>query len=153
MMAGGQITGRHVLVGFVAAFSLIIGVNLVLAWSAVKTFPGLEVKNSYVASQRWNARTDAQDALGWQTDVIYDGGTVRIDLRDRNGAPVKGVEILAMIGRPTTDIFDEAAGVSPTSEGYEFSANLSPGHWQLQITTTRGPAYQVTATLLVPETR
>lgn len=45
-----ELTGRHVLLMFVAGFGIIIAVNLTLAFSAVRTFPGLEVKNSYVAS-------------------------------------------------------------------------------------------------------
>ena len=43
-----EIKGWHVLAAFVLAFSVIIGVNLTLAFNAVRTFPGLEVKNSYV---------------------------------------------------------------------------------------------------------
>ena len=60
-----QLTGRHVLMIFCGAFGIIIGVNLLLAWSAVSTFPGLEVKNSYVASQQFDERKAAQEALGW----------------------------------------------------------------------------------------
>jgi hypothetical protein len=44
---------------------VIISVNLLLAFKAVSTFPGLEVKNSYVASQGFNDRKAAQEALGW----------------------------------------------------------------------------------------
>ena len=36
-----EITGRHVLIGTVAAFGVIIAANLTLAVSAVRTFPGL----------------------------------------------------------------------------------------------------------------
>jgi len=64
MMAERKLTGRHVLLIFVAAFGVIISVNLVLAYSAVNTFPGLEVRNSYVASQTFNDRKAAQEALG-----------------------------------------------------------------------------------------
>lgn len=39
-MAERQFTGKHALAVFVAAFGVIIAVNLVLAYSAVKTFPG-----------------------------------------------------------------------------------------------------------------
>ncbi|MCW1949884.1 MAG: FixH family protein, partial [Octadecabacter sp.] len=46
-----EIKGWHVLAGFGAAFGIIIAVNLTLAYKAVQTFPGLEVKNSYVAGQ------------------------------------------------------------------------------------------------------
>lgn len=41
-----EIRGRHVALGFGFAFSVITGVNLLLATQAVRTFPGLEVKNS-----------------------------------------------------------------------------------------------------------
>ena len=49
-----KLTGGHVLAMFVAMFGVIITVNMILAFSAVKTFPGLEVKNSYVASQSFD---------------------------------------------------------------------------------------------------
>ena len=43
-----EITGKYVFAITASAFAVIIGVNLVLAFKAVSTFPGLEVKNSYV---------------------------------------------------------------------------------------------------------
>ncbi|MEL7345657.1 MAG: FixH family protein, partial [Pseudomonadota bacterium] len=46
-----QLTGWHVFGMFALAFGIIISVNMTLAFQAVRTFPGLEVKNSYVASQ------------------------------------------------------------------------------------------------------
>ena len=46
-----ELTGKHVLAITVSAFAVIIGVNVLLAVKAVSTFPGLEVDNSYVASQ------------------------------------------------------------------------------------------------------
>ena len=61
----GEITGKHVLAITVSAFAVIIGVNVVMAWKAISTFPGLEVKNSYVASQTFDADRAAQQALGW----------------------------------------------------------------------------------------
>jgi nitrogen fixation protein FixH len=51
-----EITGRHVLAITVGAFGLIIAVNVVMAWKAISTFPGLEVENSYVASQEFDRR-------------------------------------------------------------------------------------------------
>jgi len=41
-----EFTGRHALMVFGGAFTVIIGVNIALAVNAVKTFPGLEVENS-----------------------------------------------------------------------------------------------------------
>ena len=60
-----QLTGRHVLAIAVASFGVIIGVNVLLAVNAVSTFPGLEVENSYVASQTFDVERKAQEALGW----------------------------------------------------------------------------------------
>ncbi len=76
------ITGRHVLIGFCAAFGVIIAVNLWLAISAVRTFPGLDVPNSYVASQTFDKRRAAQEALGWATRAHEDRqGVLRLSIR------------------------------------------------------------------------
>ena len=53
-----ELTGRHVLIITLAAFGVIIAVNLVMAFLAVGSFPGLEVKNSYVASQDFDRERD-----------------------------------------------------------------------------------------------
>ena len=59
-----ELTGRHVLAITLAAFGVIIAVNMVMAVKAVSTFPGLETPNSYVASQRFDRDRAAQAALG-----------------------------------------------------------------------------------------
>ena len=41
--SGRELTGRKVLLIFVIAFGVIIGVNVFMAVNAVRTFPGLEV--------------------------------------------------------------------------------------------------------------
>ena len=73
-----EIKGWHVLTGFVAAFGIIISVNLVLAYQAVSTFPGLEVKNSYVASQSFDVDRKAQEALGWEVSATVTQGVLRV---------------------------------------------------------------------------
>ena len=80
-MTEGKLTGRHVAAIFCICFAVIIAVNVALAVSAVRTFPGLEVKNSYVASQSFDADRSAQEALGWSVaaDVKDDILTLRID--------------------------------------------------------------------------
>ena len=63
MKSARTLTGWHAAAIFGSFFGVIITVNLALAYSAVHTFPGLEVKNSYVASQNFDARRDAQEKL------------------------------------------------------------------------------------------
>ena len=70
------------------AFSIIISVNLLLAYSAVKTFPGLEVRNSYVASQSFDADRAAQQALGWSISAEVRDGALYLNILDAEGLPV-----------------------------------------------------------------
>ncbi len=71
------ITGWHIFGLFVLGFGTIIAVNLTLAFNAVRTFPGLEVKNSYVASQSFEADRAAQNALNWTVSAhVFDGELV-----------------------------------------------------------------------------
>ena len=55
-IAEKPLTGRHVFAIFLLAFGTIISVNIFMAYSAIKTFPGVEVENSYIASQTFDQR-------------------------------------------------------------------------------------------------
>ena len=100
-MSERQFTGRHAAIVFVSAFGVIIAANIALAVSAVRTFPGLEVANSYVASQEFDARREAQEALGWRLAAQTGGGLLSLAITDASGAPVKAAELNATVGRPT----------------------------------------------------
>ena len=135
-MTGAQeqkLKGWHVFAGFAAAFTVIIGVNLVLAFDAVRTFPGLVVENSYVASQTFDARRAAQIALGWTAEAKLEGDTLRLSFRDKQGQPVQPAKLTALLGRPTEAkedrfpefVFDGADFVAPV--------DLHQGNWNLRI--------------------
>ena len=66
-MGPKPLTGRKVLLIAVAAFGVVIAANLAMLLAATGTFPGLVVKNSYVASQGFDAKTAAQRAEASQT--------------------------------------------------------------------------------------
>ena len=129
-----QLTGRHVLMIFCGAFGIIIGVNLLLAWSAVSTFPGLEVKNSYVASQQFDERKAAQEALGWTVRADAAEGEVILRFTDAQGLPVRVGALDAVVGRAThvaddirpEFIFDGVAYVAPVP--------LADGNWNICLT-------------------
>lgn len=124
-----ELKGRHVTTMFVTGFSIIITVNLALATNAVRTFPGLEVANSYIASQSFDARRAAQEALGWRIEAGYSDGILNVAILDREGAPAPIEEISAHIGRPTEardDIhLDLTRGAVPL--------DLAPGLWRLDL--------------------
>jgi nitrogen fixation protein FixH len=133
-MSVREFTGRHALMVFGGAFGLIISVNLILAYSAVSTFPGLEVKNSYVASQQFNERKAAQEALGWTVRADASAGQVVLRITDVAGNPVRVGGLEAVVGRAThvaddirpEFIFDGAAYVAPI--------DLAGGNWNIRMT-------------------
>lgn len=133
-MAGREFTGRHAAMVFVGAFAIIIGVNLVLAFSAVRTFPGLEVKNSYVASQEFDARRDAQNALGWNVSARASGGLLILAITDAEGRAVEVAELDAVLGRPTHVKDDMTPAFEYDGQAYVAPVELSDGNWNIRMT-------------------
>ena len=129
-----ELTGRHVFFITTGCFAVIIGVNVLLAVKAVSTFPGLEVDNSYVASQDFDVRKAAQIALGWQMQPGYASGRMRLAFVDRAGVPVAVSDLRVLVGRTTEaadDVWPEFAAVG---DGYEARVPLTRGKWMVKVT-------------------
>jgi nitrogen fixation protein FixH len=133
MSMSREFTGRHMALIMIVAFGTIIGVNLVLAYSAVKTFPGLEVKNSYVASQHFNARRDAQEALGWTVRADASGGNVTLSITDDSGAPVLVKSLDAIVGRATEVVDDITPAFLFDGTAYVAPVSLGAGNWNIRM--------------------
>lgn len=128
-----QITGTHVFLGFAAAFGVIIAVNLTLAFSAVKTFPGLEVKNPYVASQEFDERRDAQQALGWTVAAHHRDGLLELAITDAQGQPVEARSLSATLGRATHVQEDTSPDFRFDGRVYFAPATLGEGNWNVRL--------------------
>lgn len=128
-----EFTGRHMLMVFVGAFAVIISVNIALAVNAVKTFPGLEVKNSYVASQEFNVRKTAQESLGWSVYASAAGGQVKLEITDRNGLPVEVAKLSATLGRATHVQDDQSPDFQFNGQAYVAPADLDAGNWNIRM--------------------
>lgn len=148
-----ELTGRHVLAITVSAFGVIIVVNLVMAFLAVGSFPGLEVRNSYVASQTFDRDRKAQAQLGWTASVERDGSDLIVRVVDSAGRPPVMRDLTATIGRPT----HLRADVTPplTAEGgvHRATVNLEPGNWDVVVTAFApdGTAFRQKLSYHVPE--
>lgn len=127
-----EIRGIHVLGMFVLGFGIIIAVNLTLAFNAVRTFPGLEVKNSYVASQSFDARRDAQLALGWEVSARYEQGSLRLNIADASG-PVRPARLEGILGRATHVGDDLVPEFRFNGTDHVAQADLGPGNWNLRM--------------------
>ena len=127
-----EITGWHVFGIFAVGFGTIIAVNLTLTWNAVRTFPGLEVKNSYIASQSFDVDRAAQLALDWDVSARLDVDQLILTIT-QNGKPVEPLIEKAVFGRATSVVadqmldftFDGAAFVAPVTAG--------EGNWNLRL--------------------
>ncbi len=132
-MTERKLTGWHVLALFCTMFGIIIAVNMVLAVSAVRTFPGLEVKNSYVASQSFDKDRAAQEALGWTVAAHVDDDFLVLQIDDRFG-PVAPTITRATLGRATHVGDDRELNFKfDGAAHFAGAADLAPGNWNLRL--------------------
>ena len=127
-----EIKGRHVFAGFAAAFLVIIGVNLMLAFQAVATFPGLEVRNSYIASQSFDENRTAQLALGWDVSATLDEHTLSLKIV-QNDQPIAPTIEEAIFGRATNVAFDEIPDFTFDGTALRAQVIAGAGNWNLRI--------------------
>lgn len=127
-----EIKGWHVLMWFCMAFGVIITVNLTLAFQAVRTFPGLEVANSYVASQSFDVDRTAQTALAWDVSATLSDHTLSLVIIE-DGTPIAPVVEQATFGRATNVQFDETPDF--TFDGHALRAQViaGAGNWNLRL--------------------
>ncbi len=130
---GKPLTGRKVLLIAVAAFGLVIAANLTLLFTSLGSFPGLVVKNSYVASQGYDAERRAQAALGWTVSTRHENGVLSVAITDAAGAPVRALAVAATVGRPASQADDLTLTLTPDTDGYSAPAALAPGLWRVEI--------------------
>lgn len=143
-MANREFTGKHAAMVFIGAFTIIIGVNIALAVNAVRTFPGLEVKNSYVASQQFDEKRAAQSSLGWTVAAIADDSQVYLSIVDEDGLPVEVKSLDATLGRATHVKDDIVPEFEFDGKFYVAPVALSDGNWNIRMTARAqdGTAFQ-----------
>lgn len=142
-----EITGRHVLLGFVAFFGLVFTVNAVLVRAAISTFGGVETASSYKAGLQFEhevAVAERQDALHWQISgkLARNGaGEAVLDVtaRDANGTPLAGLSADARLAHPADERLDRVIALRPGSPGvFHGKAVAQPGQWDLIVDLYRG---------------
>ena len=145
------LTGRKVLLIAVLSFGVVLAANLTMLFSATGTFPGLVVKNSYVASQDWDKKANAQRALGWKAVAEYADGTLRVMMTGRSGMPVTGLSVAAVVGRPASTRDDVRIELTEAADGYAAPLELPPGQWRVMISgaNTEGDSFEAVANFRV----
>jgi nitrogen fixation protein FixH len=132
----GPLTGRKVAIIGGTLFALVFAPNIILAVYAVQTFSGLVVPNSYVASQEFDARRRAQEALAWSLSLDALPGELRLAITDAVGDVVRPPSLAVTVGRPTTTAQDRELALVATPAGSVAPLNLAPGAWVALVEAT-----------------
>ena len=131
-----RFTGWHMLASMTAFFAVVIGVNLVMAVQATRTFGGTVVENSYVASQhfnRWLGEVRAQDALGWKLDANAPSGRPMLALT-QHGAPIVAARVAGYAEHPLGRLDDIQLEFREDRPGhYVAQTPLPGGRWRLHL--------------------
>lgn len=136
----GTFTGKHMAATMIGGFGIVMAVNFTMASYATSGFSGVVVKNSYVASQKYNAWLDEaerQEATGWQIDASRStDGALTVNTP---GAPPTAT-LSGIARRPLGEHEVAALEFERTNAGDFISlAPLPEGRWTLRLTLEDGP--------------
>jgi nitrogen fixation protein FixH len=139
-------TGRHMWILALSFFGVIIAVNVVMATFAMRSWTGLVVDNSYIASQEFEDKRKAhmaQQAAGWQAILTYLPGVARLVIIDGARGPIDRGDVSIKVNRPVGGHDDQVVSLEHKADGsYEATIDLPTGLWEATVTapkTTLGP--------------
>jgi len=129
-------SGRHMTAILIAFFGVVIAVNLTMATFATRTFGGVVVENSYVASQKYNvwlAAAERQQKLAWKIAPALDGERhIEVSLS------IDGADISGFARHPLGREADvPLTFVTSGAEARSIEA-LPPGRWNIHLLVRRG---------------
>ena len=147
------IEGRHVLAALVVFFGVMFVANGLLVYYALGTFSGGDRPDPYRSGLNYNETIDEsarQTSLGWQTALNYDRTNGRLSLRfaDESQAPIVGLDLRGVLGRPATDREDQEIVFDHVADGmYVADVQLPAGSWVLSVIAHTGtgsdPVYRL----------
>ena len=136
------ITGKHVLIGIISFFGVVMSVNFLFVYFAIDSWTGLTAHDSYRKGLEYNqtlADADRQAALGWKTIVPYEEERLYIEVKEHAGVPLLASNVSVLVRRPTHENLDISLVMS--LDGNRYSAPLrlpKAGQWDIEVTVQRG---------------
>ena len=157
-----EITGRHVLIGLIGFFGVMLAVNGVFLYAATSTFSGVSTEDAYRKGLAYNQTLAAyrtQTATGWQASAsVGADSVVRLAITKADGLPVDGLAFTGRVSRPAMAAQDRAVIFRGKGRGLYVgdTGRLDPGQWDLIAEARPNDAanaapYKVTARLWVPQ--
>lgn len=137
-----EFTGRHMLLIMLSFFGVIITVNVTMAVLANRSWTGLVVGNTYIASQEFNeraARGRAQVELGWQGSLSIMPGKLIYTLNDKDGSVIKLESVNILLHRPVSGDQDTDVQLERLTDGsYAADITLDDGSWIVEVEAEAG---------------
>ena len=123
-----ELTGYHVLIGFLVLFGLFAAANAYFITAALTTHSGVVARDSYRKGLKYNERiaaSNAQEALGWShnLELSTDRTALEFELRSGDGSITSGLDVIAQLSRPATDREDQSFKLTDLGSG-RYSAPL-----------------------------
>ena len=143
---GFRLTGKKVLAILVGFFSVIITVNMVMAYVAVTTFSGMQTQRPYEAGLKFNhaiAKAKVQQEQHWSVDTHIEragDGKVRLTfaLADQQGAAIVDQHLSVHLVSPVDSRNDAVFALVADGPGrYRGVTQAGAGQWDLVIEAKR----------------
>ena len=132
-----SLTGWHMLMMFVAFFGVVFAVNIFMTVMAVRSWTGLVVEDSYVASQTFNADAASlkkAEALSVSHRLHYENGKLHLSLQGADGKAIAADSVQISIGRPVGEHEDQKLVAVKTVDGqFEAITKLGAGVWSGEL--------------------
>ena len=111
-------SGKIVILCFIAFFGVIIAVNSVFLYMAMKSNTGVIAENAYEKGLAYNQILEtARQQPSLQDKMTYENGTLKWQVADEGGAPLKGGQASVTLVRPVKSGYDFALPLKETSPG------------------------------------
>jgi|GEM_PF-3528228 len=142
----GEVTGKTVLICFVAFFGIIAAVNAVMIRAAVTTFAGTQTDSAYRAGLAYNSEAIAaatQATLHWTVEGRFVRDTtgnavLMVDVKDAAQSPVFGIGIDARLAHPLNARLDRTVILTRIADGTFRGVTDAPaGQWTLTVDVMR----------------
>lgn len=160
-MFATPLRGIHVFWMVFVFFAVIVGVDTFFIVRAVGTFPGEEVKNSYVLGLDYNReveRREKQASLGWsaQAGLQIDGGNLLVlQIADRDAAPVSGLTVSATYHVRGQGNDERDVDLHEAAPGRYVAAITAPGASRVEVaftarrTSSDDPVFEANKSLVI----
>ena len=131
-----RFTGWHFTAIITAFFGVVVAVNLTMAVFATRTFGGVVVENSYVASQKYNDWLDAakrQQQLAWSIEPALDE-----QRRVTIALSIDGAKVSGFARHPLGREADIPLAFVTRGNRSRSAGPLPAGRWNIHLLVRRG---------------